>query len=306
MDARTLSVTFEGLRIDGGVPLEDLQKTFQHLQNAVRITVEHLSGNHSPRQGHSSNMTRQASHLRLRGTTPGSLVAELALAPPMEGRLFDDFDDDVGQHALEAILSYNGDADGSVPPDGDADGLVPPAAVDQLRSIGSDLSSEVNSVWLGDSLDKRRVRLERRNRSPRSSAPIETAVLYGWLREVNWERRTAQLHDNAGGYVALRFDAAFDDEMVRLATQHVKISGSGRFNKHGVWTTVTVDTIHGTRSWDKPFDLNSLIEQSSGKVFDPEAMITTGEPFDVEAFIDTIHQGRDMSEPWPQDLQAQP
>ena len=40
MTAKTLSVTFEGPGTDSGVPLEDLQKTFQHVQDAVRITVE--------------------------------------------------------------------------------------------------------------------------------------------------------------------------------------------------------------------------------------------------------------------------
>ena len=81
--------------------------------------------------------------------------------------------------------------------------------------------------------------------------------------------------DNLGEYVALKFDSALDDEMLRLATQYVKVSGTGRFNKHGDWTTVTVDDIRDTRSWDKPFDLSSLIEESSSTVFDPEAVVTT-------------------------------
>ena len=289
MTAKTLSVTFEGPGTDSGVPLEDLQKTFQHVQDAVRITVEHLSGSDVPRRGRPSNAVRQASGLRLRGTTPGSLTAELTLPPPTEGQMFDD---DIGQRALEAILGFDSDGDGN--------GSVPPAAADQLRSIGADLSSAVSSVWLGDSRDKRRVRFECGGRRTRASGPTEAAVLHGWLREVNWERGTAQLHDNLGEYVALRFDSALDDEMVRLATQYVKVSGTGRFNKHGDWMTVTVDGIRDTRSWDKPFDLSSLIEESSGTVFDPEAVVTTEEPFDVEDFIDAIHRARDVSEPWPQ------
>ena len=82
-------------------------------------------------------------------------------------------------------------------------------------------------------------------------------MLHGWLREVDWESGTARLHNNLGAYVALKFDSALDDEMLQLATQYVKVSGTGRFNKHGDWTTVTVDDIRDTRSWDKPFDLNS-------------------------------------------------
>lgn len=291
MAARTLSVTFEGPGLDSGVPLEDLQKTLQHVQDAVRITVEHLSGNDVPRRGRPSNAVRQASGLRLRGTNPGSLTAELELAPPVENQLFDD---DIGQRALEAILSLDGDDGGN--------GSVPPAAIDQLSSIGADLSSEVSSVWLGDSRDRRRVRFEHGGRPMRSSSPAEAAVLYGWLREVNWERGTAQLHDNISGYVALRFDSTLDAEMVQFATQYVKVSGAGRFNKRGDWTTVTVDSIHDTRPWDKLFRLESLMEESAGTAFDPDAVVITEEPFDVEDFIDAIHRGRDVSEPRQQGL----
>lgn len=286
MAARTLSVTFEGPGTDSGVPLEDLQKTFQHLQDAVRMTVEHLSGSDVPRRGRPSNAVRQASGLRLLATRPGSLIAELTLAPPMEDQLFDD---DIGQRALEAILDLNDDGDGS----------VPPSAVAQLRSIGTDLSSAVTSVWLGDSRDRRRVRFECVGRPTRSPGSTEAAVLYGWLREVNWEKGTAQLHDNVGGYVALRFDPALDAEMVRLATRYVKISGSGRFNKGGGWTTVTVDAIHDTRSWDKPSDLESIMEGSGGTAFDAAAVVIAEEPFDVEDFIDAVHRGRDVREPSP-------
>ena len=289
MTAKTLSVTFEGPGTDSGVPLEDLQKTFGHVQAAVRITVEHLSGRDVPRGGRPSNAVRQASGLRLQGTTAGSLTAELTLPPPAEGQLFDD---DIGQRALEAILCFDSDGDGN--------GSVPWEAADRLRSIGAGLSSAVSSVWLGDSRDKRRVRFECGSPRTRASGPTEAAVLYGWLREVDWESGTARLHNNLGEYVALRFDSALDDEMLRLATQYVKVSGTGRFNKHGDWTTVTVDDIRDTRSWDKPFDLSSLIEESSGTVFDPEAVVTTEEPFDVEDFIDAIHRARDVSEPWPQ------
>ena len=122
------------------------------------------------------------------------------------------------------------------------------------------------------------------------------------MREVNWEKGTDQLHDNVSGYTALQFDSKLDGEMVRLATQYVKVSGAGRFNKRGGWTTVTVDGIHDTRSWDEPFCLESLVEESAGTAFDPDAVVTAEEPFDVEDFIDAIHRGRDLSEPQQQGL----
>ena len=161
-------------------------------------------------------------------------------------------------------------------------------------------------MWLGDAGETRRIRFKCGGRPARVSVPTEAAVLYGWLREVNWDRGTAQLHDNVGGYVALKFDSALDAEMVRLATQYVKVSGTGRFNKRGDWTTVAVESIQDTRSWNAPFDLKSLTAESTGKAFDPEAAMTTAEPFDVEDFIDAIHRARDLTEPWPHGQSVQP
>ena len=40
----------------------------------------------------------------------------------------------------------------------------------------------------------------------RSRTDTEEALLTGWLKEVNWHRGAAQLHDSAGSYVSLRFD----------------------------------------------------------------------------------------------------
>ena len=293
MDARILSVTFEGpgagsgVPLDG-VPLEDLQKTFKHVQNAVRMTVEHLSGGQVRRRGRPSEAVRQASALRLRGTAPGSLVAELMLSTPTRGP---SWGQDIGPLALEAILGCGGDENGSVPQE----------AADELRSIGADLSPEVGSVWLGDSLDRRRVRFVCGPSRQQPSGRTEAAVLHGWLKVVNWDKRTAQLHDNVGGSVSLRFGAALDDEMQRLATRYVKVVGTGRFNSRGGWRSVAVDSISDTRSWDEPFDLRSVAEEPRA-VFDPQTVVTSEEPFDAEEFIGVIHEGRDVSEPWPRDL----
>ncbi len=127
-------------------------------------------------------------------------------------------------------------------------------------------------------------------------------MLHGWLKMVNWEQTTAQLHDSVGGRVSLKFDAALDAEMKRLAGQYVKVEGTGRFNRQGRRTSVTVDSIRDTRSWDEPFDPRSPAKGSRGAVFDPRAVVTSEETFDVEDFISAIHEGRDVNEPWPRDL----
>ena len=84
--ARTdLNVRFDGPGVADGVPLDDWHNTLQHVQTALRLMVGYLSGNPNQR-GRPSNVVRQQSMLRLRTTKPGSLVAELALAPPSESQ----------------------------------------------------------------------------------------------------------------------------------------------------------------------------------------------------------------------------
>ncbi|WP_419919212.1 hypothetical protein [Candidatus Poriferisocius sp.] len=289
MVPRTLSVTFEGPGTHSGVPLEDFQKTLRHVQAAVRLTVEHLSDLDVPQRGRPSKSVREGSELHLCGITLGSLVVELELPPPKQERLWDD---NVGPQALAAILSLDSDGNGA--------GSVPPSAVDQLRAICTDLSSEVDSVWLGDASENRRLQFKRETSVKQMSNSPEVALLYGWLKEVNWEKNTARLYDMAGEYVNLRFDPSLDVLMQKLATQYVEVSGTGRFNDSGEWITVSVDRIDHTRSSDQPFDIESALEQARDKVFNPEAVITTSEPFDVDDFIDIIHRARDVDDELPQ------
>ena len=131
----------------------------------------------------------------------------------------------------------------------------------------------------------------------RRSVPVgelSTALLRGWLKEVNWDRLTAQLHDSAGSYVRLRFDAGLYDDMRRLATEFVEVRGQGRFNPRDEWTSVHVERIDATRSVREPFDLEAVLNDPDPKLFDPERVVTASEPFDVDEFVRVIHEGRDV------------
>ena len=77
---------------------------------------------------------------------------------------------------------------------------------------------------------------------------MEKALLYGWLKEVNWDGRTARLHDADGGSVRLSFGPEFDIEMRRLATEYVEVRGRGRFDDRDEWVEVRVEQLNETRS----------------------------------------------------------
>ena len=122
----------------------------------------------------------------------------------------------------------------------------------------------------------------------------EDALLSGWLKEVNWDQRSAQLHDTGGGQVRLRLGPALDDEMRRLATEHVEVRGSGRLDKHDQWTSVEVDSASATGSWREPFDLEAFLNNPNPKIFDPEKVVTIDLPDEEwEAFNRAIREGRE-------------
>ena len=100
--------------------------------------------------------------------------------------------------------------------------------------------------------------------------------MQGWLREVNWHRGTAQLHDYAGSFVRLRFSEEHAQDMQRLARRHVEVKGNGQFNQQGDWTSVVVEQITATRSWGEPFDMDS---EHQTEIFD-RTICNFKRPFD--------------------------
>ena len=99
------------------------------------------------------------------------------------------------------------------------------------------------------------------------------------------EKGTAQLHDYSGEYVQLRFAEEFNQDMLRLATRHVEVRGRGRFNDNNKWTSVEVQQLNDARSWNDPFDVEAFLNDPNPKIFDPETVVTTSEPFDVTSLF---------------------
>ena len=209
---------------------------------------------------------------------PGSLVAELTLAPP-DGQLpLKDY----AEQALTAICNW----------DGSQDSTLPTAVTDRLCDIPSALPVDVR-LWLGSADFPRKTEIRRLRPTAHHLPQSEEALLYGWLKEVNWHRYTAQLHDYTGSYVRLRFAPEHAQNMQRLATQHVEVRGRGQFNRKGDWTTISVEQITAARSWGEPFDIDEFLNDPDPKIFNPDNLVTASEPFDVDEFVRVIHAGRD-------------
>ncbi len=102
---------------------------------------------------------------------------------------------------------------------------------------------------------------------------IEEALLTGWLKDVDWQSGTAQLHDAGGGQVSLRFDPSQAEQMRRLTGRHVELRGSGRFDDQDEWITVRVEQLRETQAWSKPFDLDTFLNKPEQKRFNPGQLV---------------------------------
>ena len=140
-----------------------------------------------------------------------------------------------------------------------------------------------------------RSRILRGAKAEAAATPLEPekvdALVYGRLMEVNWEKRTAELHRYHDSHVRLRFDAALDDDMRRLATQYVEVHGEGTFTPDDEWRSIRVTGISSTRSESEPFDFGELGSRKPF-IFGRDEIVTASEPFDVDDFIRIVHEGR--------------
>ena len=303
MVSDTLLVRFEGLNIsEEGISLDDLQKTLRHVQNAFRYMVRHLTGRN---RGRLPEWLRRESELRLTSTSPGSLVAELSVASTY------DFDErnGPGQEAIARLLEEE-----------NVD-IWPERVTKEWNRIGQDVSSEIDLVSLEHPSSDRRVEFPPGRKhtiaegsgvieAPRLAyrAPpmletalqtpevlmLETALVHGRLKAVDWVERTAKLVPYMGRTVDLQFSADHDLQMLELAMQHVEVRGQGQFDNRDEWLYIQIEEIRGTGSFNEPFDLEAFLNDPNPRIFDPDRVIRASEPFDVDEFIRVIREGRDV------------
>ena len=102
----------------------------------------------------------------------------------------------------------------------------------------------------------------------------EESRFYGWLKEVNWHNRTAQLHRFVGPYIRLEFDTKLDQEMLKLATQFIEVRGKERLSASNQWTSVQVKEVRATRSWRELVAPESFLNSPNPKMSAPDNIVT--------------------------------
>ena len=278
--AEKLFVTFEGAGADKGVRVDCLTATLAAVQEAARITANDLAARGAPNAAKPSKDAVDAQcAMRLTAIGGGSFAAELELETSSAAAGGGEY----ASRALDALLRWDGYEDSSLPVE----------AMRKLHGARSAIPMDMR-VWLGDGENRRKAEIKRAVHADNPASEPETALLYGWLKEVNWAKRTAQLHRYAdNGYIRLRFSESLDGEMVRLATRRVKVEGVGNFNDAGDWSSVRVDVIELAGTGGKPFDMEAFRNNPNPKIFRSEEIIRASEPYDVDEFMRSIRQGRD-------------
>ena len=284
MPITEITVVFEGPAADAGVSVADLNEVLKRLQTAVRLTASHLAG--VGMTGRPPEWLRGQTALRLQSVFPGSFGAVLALPEPG----FPAADNRYGTRALDAILDW----------DENRNGLLPPQVVDSVNAIGRNLSPEVRQVRLGDRANGRQVVIKRAGRrrgpSPPPVPPATTpaaASLYGRLLEINWQDGTAQLHRYGETVVPLRFEAGLNETMRELATRYVAVRGEGRITAGDEWAMVAVREVVA-----EPSEIDAFYARP-GRAFDPQQAVSfyrddPDDPVDIDEFIRIVQEGRDL------------
>ena len=273
----TVTLDGDGIGKDG-VPAGDFFEAVNGVQDAIAVMVQHLGGREVG-PGQRPKWVRNQSRVWLKAIRHSSFVAELELRPPPDDQ---PYLEQFGHQALESMLNWDGTESSS----------LPQAVTNRLFDIPDSLPYGVQ-VWYGTADEPRKVEIKRNVRTEKAKVDDTEALLYGWLKEVNWHLGTAQLHRLGAQFVRLRFTESLADVMLRLATQYVEVRGRGRIDEHDRWGTVQVNEISGTRSWGESFNMDAFLNDPNPKLFDPEKVVTASDPFDVDEFVRVIHEGRD-------------
>jgi len=260
-----------------GAAVSDAVALLAGVQESMRLLVQRL-GLRKDARGRPPQWVQRQSALRIEDIRFGSFAVTLAPEAPSNGQAF--LEDLQGQ-AFDMLRQWKGAGDA----------LLPPEVSARLQEIPRQLSPGTR-LWQGDAENFRRMEIVA---PPARSAPLpgaEKASLYGWIREVNWDKGTAQLHPYGSDYVALRFDGSFATDMLRLATRYVHVEGDGRINAREVWTEVSVKSIREAGLPGEAFSLESFLNDPHPKIFSLDKVVTASEPFDADEFNRAILDGR--------------
>ena len=239
---RTFTITLSGWLADSG-PLEIgvIFPVMSEFRAALREMIRHLwgGGSEAGRGGRPSDALRAASALKLVSVDHGSYAMTIEIAEPRavhsgpsaQYYWSDETMPDVPLVALNALL-----AGAST----DLDEL-PEKVSGHLYKMQSRLPEGINFITVSDNAAMTAFTIERRRRR-RRQAQRSQITQYGRLQEIDWARRSAELH-SLFGVTKLHFPEGLADDMLAAARKYVEITGEGIITATGQTTSITVTSV---------------------------------------------------------------
>ena len=240
---RTFTITLSGWLADSG-PLEIgvIFPVVSEFRAALREMIRYLSGGGSEagRDGRPSDALRAASALKLVSVDHGSYAMTIEIAEPWavhsgpfaQYYWSDETMPDVPLAALNALL------------DGAATDLdeLPEKVSGHLYKMQSRLPEGIDAIRVSDNAAMTAFTIERRQRRRRRQSQRSQITQYGRLQEIDWARRSAELH-SLFGVTKLHFPEILAEDMLAAARKYVEITGEGVIAATGQIISITVKSI---------------------------------------------------------------
>ena len=116
----------------------------------------------------------------------------------------------------------------------------------------------------------------------------------GLLTHVDAESRTGRI-EWLDEERAISFAPDLLMQLPELVGRTVWVTGSGRFEADGTLACIDVDDVEEGKWGLTPSEFIELQARRGLMKFDPDALVRSSEPFDVDEFLETIYEARGRS-----------
>lgn len=243
MSTRNLDIRLIGPAVENHrISIDDFERLIHNIQLAVKRLGQRIAGQEGKRQGRIAKDVESSCSLDIIAIKAGSVAVQLGLPPPQQQPpLFGDTGAQAIERLLDGMAMLSKDSSGW-PTDFD------PSVTDPMLEVGRILNHGVKEIEFAYGAKrtsrrvvkytpKLRVRIERRIESP---AP-EKVVISGFLLEVDFKDKTAEIHEPLGSVIRISFDEQLEDVLIAGAKKQVKVIGHGERDRSGRLGRVKAD-----------------------------------------------------------------
>lgn len=115
---------------------------------------------------------------------------------------------------------------------------------------------------------------------------VEPILIHGRVRSIDLGSRTAEF-DWLGGKRLLRFGPEIGPEIEELKDRFVEVQGLGTYDRNGRLVEIDLTAIRHESD-----EIDQLLSDGQWRRFNPDDLVRTDEPFDVDDFLHDIYEAR--------------